>query len=180
MFSSNLFNSIIIVNWTYQSQIWALYLHHLMQTHHKPIRQQSSFPYRGQIASSRSHRQKVADPRLHPSDPKHQAFWSSQHWLPPAFPHIRNELIAMNGATGRHQILKPEGGTGRKNRPRPTATDLEVEGKEHCSSKYNPTNWWSLYQLGWGVGHERTRSPPGQQHRWGTGWLTLRALYSRC
>lgn len=47
----------------------------------------------------------MAEPGLNPPDPKHQAFWSSQHGIPP-LSHVRTGLTPTTiGAIGRHQIL---------------------------------------------------------------------------
>ena len=113
----------------------------------------------------------------HHSDPKHEAFWSSMHGVPPAFSHIRTGLTSTNGATGRHQILEPEAGTGKKASPGSTAADPVVEGREGAPQlKVQSHKLRVAHQLGRGRGASRstcrlsTAGEPGSEDTQSTAW----------
>lgn len=98
----------------------------------------------------------MAEPGLNPSDPKHQAFWSSQHGRRPALSYIRTELTSTNRATGRHKILEPE--QVQKGSPVQEAQCRRPSSRPHGGREGPPQlqgqNDGISYQLGWGQGVE--------------------------
>lgn len=91
------------------------------------------------------------------------------HGFPPAFSHIRTGLTSTNGATGRHQVLEPEAGTGKKASPGSTAADPVVEGREGAPQlKVQSHKLRVAHQLGRGRGASRSTWPT--EHSWGA-WV---------